>query len=157
MTVNTKQVTGRRKLRYESLDDFQADAEKCAGSDTMQLGNWSPGQVFVHLAKTLNKSIDGFDKLFPLPMRIMLNLLMKNKFLNKEIPAGFKAPGAMQPKPATNEEGLAMLQEAIARQKQESVRALHPGFGKFTNEEWENFHLRHAEMHMSFLVPPSDA
>lgn len=157
MTVNTKTVAGRRKLRYESLDDLLADAEKCAAGDTKQLGNWSPGQIFKHLAGAMESSIDGFDKLFPLPMRMALNVLMKKKFLNQAIPAGFKAPKNSQPAKTSNEEGLTLLRNAIERQKREPKRAMHPGFGKFTREEWEKFHLRHAEMHMSFLVPQSEA
>ena len=50
------------------------------------------------------------------------------------------------------EEGLSSLQGAIARQKQESMRASHPAFGDIGREEWNDFNLRHAEMHMSFLV-----
>jgi hypothetical protein len=33
-------------------------------------------------------------------------------------------------------------------------RSLHyPVFGKLTPEEWHQFHLRHAELHMSFVLP----
>ena len=49
--INTKNVTERRKIRYESLDDVVAEAERMSGPDVHILGNWSPGQIHAHLAK----------------------------------------------------------------------------------------------------------
>ncbi len=51
-TINTKQVTGRRVVRYESFDEILADAERLAVVPTRTLGNWSIGQIFSHLAKS---------------------------------------------------------------------------------------------------------
>ncbi|MDC0935273.1 DUF1569 domain-containing protein [Pirellulales bacterium] len=151
--VNTKKVSGRRKVRYESMDDLLADAQRIAASEVKTLGNWSPGQIYMHLARSLDASIDGFDFSMPAPVRWMMSLMMKNKFLHKEVPAGFKAPaGPMIPDETSTEEGLAALEAAIARQQREPERVIHPGFGKLTREEWNLFHLRHAEMHMSFLT-----
>ncbi len=156
MPVNTKQVQGRRQVHYDSLDDLLADAERYAKPDVKRLGNWSPGQIYEHLAGTMNGSIDGMDFLLPLPARVLMTLLMKRKFLKKSIPAGFKAPSSAVPDETSTEDGLASIRDAISRQKNESQRALHPAFGKLTREEWTDFHLRHAEMHMSFLIEDGD-
>ena len=152
MAVNTKKVSGRRAVRYESLDELLADAERIAKSDVETLGNWSPGQVYAHLAKTMNCSIDGFDFSMPAPVRLMLTLFMKRKFFKKEIPAGFKSTASFIPDQTTAEEGLKALQDSIVRLQNESKRAPHPGFGKISRDDWNDFHKRHAEMHMSFLV-----
>ena len=85
-------------------------------------------------------------------MRLILNLFFKNKFLHKAIPARFKAPGNFVPDATSVEDGLASLQRAVARQHEVAERALHPGFGKFSRAEWDQFNLRHAEMHMSFIL-----
>ena len=77
---------------------------------------------------------------------------MKHKFLNKEIPAGFKSTASFVPGETTTEEGLKQLKDAIERMQNESTRAAHPGFGEISRDEWDEFHKRHAEMHMSFLV-----
>ncbi|REJ86679.1 MAG: DUF1569 domain-containing protein [Planctomycetota bacterium] len=45
------------------------------------------------------------------------------------------------------------LKAAIARCGEETRRADHPVFGRLTLDEWEQFGLRHAEMHMSFVHP----
>ena len=149
--VNTKAVDGRRTVRYESLNDLLEDAERLANCEARTLGNWTQGQIYKHLAQALDVSIDGAD-LMPAPMRFVLNLLFKKKFLSKAIPAGFKAPEKFVPDETSVDEGLAALRTAVARQNEVSDRAPHPGFGKISRAEWDLFHLRHAEMHMSFIV-----
>ena len=151
--INTKNVVGRRDVSYASLEDLLADAKRCTGSAVHRLGNWSPGQIYEHLARSMNASIDGFGMTFPAPLRWVMSLFMKKKMLYKLVPAGFKAPETMRPKEMPDAEGLASLEKSIERQKNETKRVIHPGFGTLTNEEWNAFHLRHAELHMSFLKP----
>ena len=150
--INTKQVTGRREIRYESLNDLMSDAERLASPNTRMLGNWTPGQIYQHLADTMNSSIDGFSGMFSAPVRWVLSLLMKRRFLYKGLPAGFKAPANFVPDTTSVEDGLTALKNAVSRLKDDTTRALHPGFGPLTLDEWTQFHLRHAELHMSFLL-----
>ena len=150
-TINTKTVTGRRSVRYNTLDDLLQEAERLAETDIRTIGNWSQGQIYEHLARAIDYAIDG-AKPFPLPMRWLMTLLFKNKFIHKSLPAGFKAPSGAVPKPISTEDGLTLLRTAIARQHETSDRAPHAVFGKISNEEWEQFNLRHAEMHMSFIA-----
>ena len=130
-----------------------ADAEMLATSEVRMLGNWSLGQNFQHIATALHATFDGAGFMMSAPVRWVMSFLMKNKFLNKAIPAGFKAPEIQIPAETSTEDGLAALHEAVARQKQDEPRAMHPGFGKITAEEWDQFNLRHAELHLSFAVP----
>lgn len=153
--VNTKKVKGRREVRYESFDDLLIDARRFAKTQVCCLGNWSPGQIFEHLARSLDGSIDGIDFAMPAPVRWIMSLLMKKKFLEGELPAGFKSSDSMIPGDTSVKDGLASLEMAITRQNQEPNRVMHPGFGNISRESWGKFHLRHAELHMSFLVPES--
>ncbi len=152
MQINTKKVQGRRKVRYESLDELLADAQRLSETEVCALGNWSQGQIYEHLARSFNSSIDGVGFSLPAPVRWLMSLLMKQKYLKKEVPAGFKTTDQFMPGETSVEEGLSSLQRAIARQKQESRRTSHPVFGDIGREGWNDFNLRHAEMHMSFLV-----
>ena len=159
MTVNTKNATGRRKVRYTSLDDLLADAQRVAGDDVTMVGNWSAGQVMRHLALTINYSIDGFPFQFPWPLRKLLKHVMKRRFLTKPLSSGFKAPNyasSVIPDPVSAGDGLAELSTAVERLKNESQRAPHPGLERLTVDEWNQFHLRHSELHMSFAVLPQD-
>jgi hypothetical protein len=156
VSVNTAKVDGRRNLDYASLEELLADADRLTSGPVKVLGNWSAGQIFRHLAIAFNGSIDGFTMTFPLPLRLMAKLFRK-KLLDGPMPAGFKLPAegakAMMPAPTSSEEGLADLHAAVARLERESHRAKHPMFGDLSKEEWNKIHLKHANLHMSFLVP----
>lgn len=156
-SINTYRVAERRKLRFESLDDIDADVDRlAAASEIRALGNWSSGQVLQHLATTMNNSIDGFPFAVPFPVRVLLRLFMKRRFLTQPMPPGFKLParaGSMLP-PETNwDGGLANFRLAIDRVKQETRRCPHPAFGPMTIDEWNQTHCRHSELHLSFLLP----
>lgn len=53
MSVNTRKVTGRRKLRFETIDDLEEESERLATADFECLGNWSLGQILSHLARVM--------------------------------------------------------------------------------------------------------
>ena len=65
MSVNTAKVDARRKLDFKSFDELLTDADRMSHGDVKTLGNWSPGQIFQHLANAFNCSIDGFPNAFP--------------------------------------------------------------------------------------------
>lgn len=156
MPVDTRKVQGRRKLDYGSYEEMLADADRLASGPVKALGNWSAGQIFRHLANVYNGSIDGFPFTFPWYLRLMAGLF-KKKLINGSMPPGFKLPGdaseKMVPESASTAEGLAALHAAVARLHAEPHRAKHPAFGDISKEEWDRVHLKHASLHMSFLVP----
>jgi hypothetical protein len=156
MPVNTAKVDGRRILDYTSLQDVLADAERLSSGKVKPLGNWSPGQIYRHLAKAYNGSIDGFEGTFPWYIRLMAGLF-KRKLISGAMPPGVKLPDefakGVMPEATSTEDGLADLRAAIARLEQEPRRAASPVFGNLTKEEWDQIHLNHAKLHMSFLVP----
>ncbi len=152
MTINTKSVEGRRSVRYQSYDELLRDAERIAASGSIQtLGNWSVGQIFKHIADAIESSIDGSGFVLPWPIRIVFSMLMKRKFLYDSLPAGFQAPKRFQPSSIDTSEALDALRKAVGRMKSETDRVMHPAFGQITREEWDQFNLRHCEMHMSFI------
>lgn len=157
MLVDTRRVQGRRKLHYNTLDDLLADAEALASGEIKQMGNWSPGRTFQHIARALHTSVDGSPLVIPWPVKLLLRT-MKRRFLTRTLDPGFKLRGkasdVLTPDAAVGvKTGLAQLREAVQRLKQTEVRAPHSFLGVLTREESDAFHLRHAEMHMSFLAP----
>lgn len=155
--IDTAKVKNLRQLRFNSLDDIAAEVERLAGyKELLALGNWSSGQVLQHLASTMDNSIDGFPNFVPAPIKLLLRLFMKRRFLTKPMPAGFKLPPKaekMLPGPTTWDAALANFRRAMQRLKSEAKRSPHPAFGSMTTAEWEKIHCRHSELHLSFLVP----
>ncbi len=117
MAVNTAKVADRRKLAYTSLGEVLADAEQLSAGPVTLLGNWSPGQVFRHLAIAYDGSIDGLTMTFPWYLRMMAKMF-KNKLVNMPMPPGIKflrgCARATMPEPTSTEEGLAELRAAVA-------------------------------------------
>jgi Protein of unknown function (DUF1569) len=83
--------------------------------------------------------------------------MFKKKLLGGPMPSGMKLPPevakAVMPGPTSTEEGLADLRAAVSRLGREPHRAKQPVFGDLSKEEWNQIHLQHANLHMSFLVP----
>ena len=157
MSVNTKKVEGRRTVRYESFDDLLADAERVATGEHTTIGNWNVGQILAHIAKALHLSIDGIDISVPAPVRWLASKLFKRRFLTKPLIAGFKFPEQLKPQlefpvDTAPQAALVELREAVARVRRETRRAANPMLGEMTPDESDAFQLRHAEMHMSFIV-----
>src|SRR5262252_7460713 len=91
--IDTAKVKDRRQLRFESLDEIASEVERLAACKNVRaMGNWSSGQVVQHLATTMDNSIDGFPSFVPAPVRLLLRLFMKRRFLTRPMPPGFKLP-----------------------------------------------------------------
>jgi hypothetical protein len=155
MAVNTKRVTGRRTLRFSSYDEMLADVRALAQGSTRQLGNWSLGQICAHLATGMNSCIDG-PAFSPNWIIRLVGPFLKKRVLTRGLTPGFQLPKnavAFLPPETSAAEGLAKLEKSVARVERDPTREPHIVFGKMTRDEWNEFLLRHAEMHLSFIVP----
>ena len=93
MTVNTKKVTQRRDVSYNSYEDVLADAEHLASGNVRTVGNWTLGQIFKHLAQSMDSSIDGTEMKFPWLMKKIIRVVInKEKILKEKLSPGFKIP-----------------------------------------------------------------
>lgn len=150
--------TKRRTVRFSTLPDIVRDAEVLLPHHAT-VGNWTFGQICEHLAKMMNGSIDGFEFQAPWIARRLIAPLVKNSMLTKPMSPGFRLrPNAKPILPddlVAPESGLEQLKSAVLRLQQTAPQASHPFLGKLAAEEWTQLHLRHAEMHLSFVVPAS--
>ena len=156
MPVDTAKVEGRRQLKFSTLDEILADVERLNQSKLRTLGNWSAGQILAHLATTMDWCLDGAPVTAPWYIRLF-GWFVKNPFLRNPMPAGFALPEAtakyLVPAETSWEEGLRILRTSIQRLKTESQRHRSPFLGELTREQWDQLHCRHAELHLSFLIP----
>jgi hypothetical protein len=157
MAVDTKLVVNRRDVHYESLSDFLVDAERQAAGGAHCLGNWSLAQIFDHLSRSLRVAVDGTDAQFPGPARFLLHLIRK-RFFSRPMKPGFHVPEKLEKvlRPGdglATERSLQGLRAAVSRFETAAELTVHPAFGRLTRDEWLQLTLRHAELHMSFVVP----
>lgn len=160
MPVNTRKIPGRRKLRFESYGDLLADVERLAGGPVEQLGNWNLAQVAQHLGKTMHGSIDGLPLRPNWLIRVFGKLLLRRSFLEGPMPAGFQLPAsaaALLPDDKGQAAAIADLRAAIERVQTVTERVPHAILGEITLADWDRVHLRHAELHLSFLRPANGA
>lgn len=160
--INAARVKGRRALRFESLDEALAEAERLLVSPerVRTLGNMGPAQAVEHLARWVDASIDGFAGLSAPPRLLRWTAqLLRRRFLNGALPAGAKLPQDVQdrftpPRDQPAASALEHYRSAIARFN--SARTFAPSMllGPLSREEWIKLHCRHAELHFSFHLPP---
>lgn len=148
----------RREVRYANLSEFLRDAERLATIRVQTVGNWTYGQILQHLAVAIRGSLDGYGFKAPWFARCVIAPLVKNRLLTKRMPAGIRLPsraeGLIPPADVSLETSLEELRHELARLgKAERDMAPHPFLGRLASQEWNSLHLRHAELHMSFVVP----
>jgi len=153
VAIDTRKVTGRVRVRFDSLDEMLAYAERLVAGGTKQLGNWSLGQNLQHLALIQNASIDGFPRLMPWAVRVLLKYLCKRWMLKYGFPPSGPNVKTLSPEPIDAPAALANLRAATERVKNETKRAPNPGFGEMSLAEWGLLYLRHAELHLSYCAP----
>lgn len=157
LLVDTRRVRPR-VLELHTPSQALREAERLAElarSDRLRtLGNWSPGQIFAHLAWWV-EAID--ENRMPTPPWFvkMLGPMMKRKLLHNTMAPGSRLPGTATgtfgDEPCELEEGLARFQSAMQRLDRGDFPASHPVFGEMSGKDWLALHLRHAELHLGFL------
>jgi hypothetical protein len=161
MAINTK-TAERRKLRYSSIGELNADIDRLVAADKAgklrQTGNWTLGQAMGHLTSWINYGYEGFPMgPPPWPIRFMLKFL-KKKYLRDGMPAGVRIPkttdGTFGIEPMSTDEGATRLKKALARLESSEVAPYpSPAWGDMPQDERVAINLRHAELHLGFFHP----
>lgn len=154
----SSQTANRRKLSYASLNEVVEDATRLTAAEAPTTGNWSKGQIFEHLARVMDFSLDGFPFNMPWPIRIIGIYYFKPRIFKHGMSPGFQLKGAtkqaLAPDPLEDQAALEHLQKSVQRLETETQRCASPVFGELTRDEWNLMHRRHAELHMSFIAEP---
>jgi hypothetical protein len=124
------------------------------------LGNWSPAQVLWHIAKLIELSFDSFSWRYrrgPPWLTRLLRLLAWRWLIRQAFRPGFKNPpeaAALEPPAAVwLDEAADIFRRQIERIRRGERMTQECGVeGPYAHEEWIYIHLRHAELHLSFLA-----
>lgn len=161
MTTATQPVdmkkAERRKLHFNSLAEMKAEVDRLAAGKVRCTGNWTLAQAIDHLAIVIDGSLDGIPAKAPWFVR-MLAPTFRHRALNKGIDPGIKAGGDMvcvlPSETVTLDQAATHMNRVFDRlNKGEQMQERSPVFGKMTHEDWSKLHMRHAELHLSFMHP----
>ncbi len=160
-TTKTPRPT-RRQVRFNSIDDALAEAERLVAAEREgridSAGNWKLGQALGHLATWANFAQDGYppEVRAPLPVRMILRM-MRGTILKKGMLPGVRIgtlpAGTLGVDQLDAEEGLRRFHAAIQRLRTSPPKIPNPVFGPLTHEQWIQLNLRHVELHLSFQCP----
>lgn len=159
-----KPVSERRTLRFATLDDALAEAERLAAATVKTGGHFGYGQILEHLARTIDV-VNGSLPVprVPWPLRLVAKAL-KSRILDGPMPSGVRLPAKTQsilwPSEAIQTEaGLQHYRVSVNQFNRLTTLPIHPVFGKLTKSEQIQLQCRHAELHLSFVqaVPHADS
>jgi hypothetical protein len=126
------------------------------------VGNWSLDQCCQHLGRWIEFSIDGFTFQYPWRYRLagrILRVVCWRWLVALALRPGFLNPPtvkAVEPDAVVADgSGVAYLLRQIDR-IEHGGRMIQPSpvEGPITHDQWCYFHLRHAELHLSFQTIP---
>lgn len=160
MAAMSTPAVKRVSRRFASLDDLLADANRIAAAERngtlARAGNWSAGQTYGHIAGWIDYGYGVAPMAVPLPMRLVARLI-RPLVLKRGMIAGVRFPGVASGtfacEPLSLEDGLAHLNRSVDRLRDAPPARPNPLFGPLSAAQWTQLHLRHAELHFSFLVP----
>jgi hypothetical protein len=152
----------RRSLTLDSWADFRQEIERLDAARRLggleRSGNWSLDQCCQHLGRWIEFSIDGFPFHYPWGYRLLgriVRLLSWRWLVTMALRPGFRNPPSVQAvEPDSciaDGEGVSYLLQQISRVAQgQRMTQPSPVEGRITQEQWCYFHLRHAELHLSY-------
>jgi hypothetical protein len=160
--MNVSQARPRRRtLRLESIDQLAAEVERLVAAHHAghleAHGDWTAAQIFEHLARFIECSYEGFPFRARLALRAVSHVMKWiawKPFVDFALRPGHTVPAeALRPDDwADFDMAAARLRVAITRiQRGEPMRAKSPFEGSITHDQWVYVHLRHADLHLSFL------
>ncbi len=155
--MSTTTTSPRRTLSFSDLSQVRTDLEQITSRPHTTVGGWTAAQIIEHLAKTFTVSVDGINFKMGFFIR-RIGPFFKNRFINQPMKTGFKMPEMMKPDfmpraEISLEEALKNYRAAYERFVSATEVQPHGFIGKLTKEEWTKVHLKHSEMHLSFIVP----
>jgi hypothetical protein len=159
--LGTQRPGGWRRLRFDSIEDCVAEVQRVVTADRegrlRTIGNWTAGQVMAHIASWIEYAYEGFPVARPpFFVRWMLRLRLK-KILANGMPRGVRIPGLKDGTTGIDSmetaEAASRLLAALNRLgSSEKAGYDSPAFGPLSPEDRIRLNLRHAELHLGYLL-----
>jgi hypothetical protein len=150
-----------RTLQFESLNQAADEATRLLQGGYIAHGNWSLGQICLHLRLVQDPSIDGYPKWMSLFafLRPFMRRILLPKALSSNPPRGIRTMGTFQP--GTEVEDRREVEQFVASVERflryPGAYYPHPAFGRLSRDQLEQVHAAHAAHHLRFLEPKANA
>lgn len=153
--TSAAQASPRRELDLLQWSDLLDEVARLHRSGYRRLRLWDLGQICVHVSEPIVFCLDGFAATWPSPIRLIAPWVRRRLFRTRRIPEGIRKPRILRsPPPGHDDRGVQALTDAVERfERHAGPFHIHPLFGRFTRQEWIDFHLIHAAHHLSCLMP----
>jgi len=148
----------RRKLNFQQLDEAIEECERLLNSGYTKSGNWSLAQICCHLRVTIENNMHGYPSWMTVlgyPLRPILRRFALPRLLAGDSPSGIPTAGIFVPPEDCVDErevhqfGQCVVEFCAATKPMHP----HPGFGKMSNEQFNQFHAAHAAHHLELSSP----
>jgi hypothetical protein len=161
--VDTGRVPNRRDVRLQSLDDLANEIDRIVIAADLgmlrPMGNWSAAQILWHIGKLIELSYDRFSWRYqrgPVWLTKLLRRLSWRLLIRLAFRPGFQNPAeaaVLEPDPSLDfNVAIAYLRQQLGRIRSgERMTQEASVEGPYSHEQWVYIHLRHAELHLSFL------
>ncbi len=147
----------RRQLEFANFEEIVNEIQRLSEGEPHTIGNHSFPAIVRHLG-IANDVATGRKTPPRLPffMRLMMPFI-KGSIVNGEVKPGFRLPSAAQPFfwPENDIElvdAFAYFKETVAFYQTQGPLPAHPLFGAVTRSQIEGMLMRHAAMHLSFVL-----
>lgn len=150
-----------RTLRFESFDEAMQEAETLAAGPHQTTGSFSLGQIFEHLARTLEIASGNRDAPPSTWFMRTFSRVIRPMVLRKAA-TGFKLPGPAQEvlwpsEEVSVEDGIARLREAAEKFRAFDGSIPHVFFGNLSAAQHHQLQCRHFEGHLLRASPVANA
>jgi hypothetical protein len=161
---STRRIANRRVVRLQTIEDLLAEIDRIVEAERAgrlrPLGGWSGAQVLWHIAKFIELSFDGFPFRYrrgPDWLTKLARLVAWRWLIALAFRPGFRNPpeaALLEPDARLSlDVAAAFLREQIGRIRSgERMTQCCSVDGPYSHEQWVYIHLRHAELHLSFLA-----
>ena len=157
--------SGRRKLRFNDLQEVVRDVEALRSGGYRRVGRWDLSQACGHLAAWMTYPVDGYPPV-PFFLRPLLFLLKRTVVPGKlrraletgEVGAGSPTLPATVPSPGGDEaEAVERLRRAVERfEAHQGPYRPSSLFGDLDRETCRRLQLVHCAHHLGYLLPGAD-
>ena len=151
-------MVDKRALRFTTLDEAIAEAERLASGEHNTTGNFTFAQILNHLSTTFDVAV-GRKKIPPVPLYMRVIARVFRPFvLQFPMRPGFKLPDNSQAlfwstDELSLEKELAYFREAAHRLVAAESLPKHPVFGRMSRKQHLKLQCRHCELHLGFVHP----